>query len=382
MPTMLPAPSATAPCLRDVLPSCLAALAGDDNPLSLPAAESVVVVLVDGLGSASLRQRVGHARHLSSVFTAKATLTSGFPSTTAVALSSLTTGDAPGVHGIVGYTALVPKADVVLNQLSGWGPDMDPALWQRSSTIFERVAGTSVTATVVGPERYRDSGLTGAVLRGADYVAGSTLRDRFEAARRLLDRGPGQLVYVYVPELDMTAHASGWESSRWITALEELDGELKRFTDSLRPGHGVLVTADHGMVDVPEANHVLFGVDDGLLEGIKHVAGDPRCLQLHFDPAADEATRSRVIERWRESEQSRAWVATRQEAIESGWFGEVAPEVLPRIGDLMIAARKNIAYYDARKTVDTSRRMVGQHGSLTTEEIMVPLLRFGAFRRA
>jgi hypothetical protein len=73
-------------------------------------------------------------------------------------------------------------------------------------------------------------------------------------------------------------------------------------------------------------------------------------------------------------------VVTRSEAIEAGWFGEVLPEVVPRIGDLLVAARKNIAYYDARPGASAGgRSMVGQHGSWSPAERRVPLIGFGAY---
>jgi hypothetical protein len=112
------------------------------------------------------------------------------------------------------------------------------------------------------------------------------------------------------------------------------------------------------------------------LEGVRHVAGEPRCLQLHLEAgeSADEHAG-----RWRAHEGARAWVATRSEAIEAGWFGEVAPEVLPRIGDVLVAARKRVAYY--ADPDDRGRKMIGQHGSLSPDELNIPLLRFGAFGR-
>jgi glucose/arabinose dehydrogenase len=87
------------------------------------------------------------------------------------------------------------------------------------------------------------------------------------------------------------------------------------------------------------------------------------------------------VQAWHESEDSRAWVATRAEAIEAGWFGTVLPEIEPRIGDIIVAARKNIAYYDGRIPNNHGRNMVGQHGSWSPAEVQVPLLRFGAFAR-
>lgn len=376
---MLPTRGSGELTLADVLPSCVRSLRGDENPLGLPAADRVLVVLVDGLGASALRARAGHARHLAAGLTKRTTLISGFPTTTAAALASLTTGERPGAHGIVGYTALVPDAGVVLNQLSGWSAVMPPATWQRRPTVFEQLTADGVPSNTIGPARYADSGLTQAILRGADYVPAATIAERFAAARRLFDEGGSRLVYLYVPELDQLAHARGWESDRWLATLEQLDSEYGRFTSTLRRGEGMLLTADHGIVDVPPTGHVLFGEVPSLVEGVAHVAGDPRCLQLHLQDSTP-ANRERLAAAWRSREEARSWIATREEAIEAGWFGDVDPEVEPRIGDVIVAARKLVAYYDGRDGDTTGQSMVGQHGSLTPEETLVPLLRAGAYR--
>lgn len=379
---MLPAPKTDRASLADVLPSCLAALTASANRLELPRVDRAVVVLVDGLGSEQLRERAGHARTLAAAHTKKAVLESGFPTTTAAALASLCTGTSPGEHGLVGYTVFDAAHDRVVNQLTGWDARLDPATWQRAETIFERAATFGVSSVAVGPERYRTSGFTRAVLRGAEYRAAKTIEDRFTAAAEWLAEpgGPG-LLYLYIPELDMAAHGSGWQSPQWIEKLEAVDAAVRRFSAGLTPTQGMILTADHGMVDVKPHSHVLIDADPALVEGIRHVAGDPRCLQLHFEPELGAEEREALIERWRVAESDRAWVVTRQEAIDAGWFGTVDAEVEPRIGDLLIAARKAIAYYDSRTASTSARAMVGQHGSWSTAELQVPLLRFGAFSR-
>ncbi|WP_238579525.1 alkaline phosphatase family protein [Agreia bicolorata] len=355
-------------------------MTSEDNRLGLPAVSKAVVVLVDGLGASALRQRTGHARFLASRFFKKATLVSGFPTTTAAALASLTTGASPGQHGLVGYSALVPASQRVANQLTGWAADMEPSVWQRRSTVFEHATAAGISAMAVGPRRYESSGFTDAVLRGAHYLAADSISERFEVARSVLDRDARSISYVYVPELDMTAHAHGWQSDRWTHLLEELDSAMQSFVRTLRTDEGVLLTADHGVVDVPQTSQVLFGTD-AQMKGVVHVAGDPRCLQLHLESDISADTRQTVLDAWRASEGHRAWVLTRDEAIDAGWFGEVADAVRPRIGDIIVAAAKNVVYYDVRKPHDPSRRMIGQHGSWSSDELIVPLLRFGAFER-
>ena len=375
---MLPGPNPDRISIADVLRSCLESLTAGENRLALPEVRRIVVVLVDGLGVAALRARSGHARTLAAALTSKAVIDSVFPTTTSAALASLSTGTAPGQHGLVGYSVLDAAHDRVINQLSGWDDRLDPATWQRERTVFQRAKDAGFAAVAVGPGRYQDSGFTHAVLRGAEYRSAATIADRFAAASSWLrEPGPPGLLYLYIPELDSTAHAKGWESPEWTTKLEDVDGEVRRLAAALRGSDGVLVTADHGVVDVPGHSQVLFDRAPELLEGLRFVAGEPRGLQLHFEPDRADT----MADRWRESESERSWIVTREEAIAAGWFGQIAPEVVPRIGDVIVAARKNIAYYDGRTAKASSLAMVGQHGSWSPAELQIPLLRFGAFER-
>lgn len=378
---MLPAPKTDRLSLADVMPACLSAISGRENRLGLPPVRRAVVVLVDGLGAAALKARAGHARTLVSLMTASSVMDSGFPTTTASALAALTTGTRPGQNGMVGYTVLDPANDRVIKQLSGWDAKLDPYTWQPEPTVFERAVAEGYSAVVIAPERYRDSGFTKAVLRGAEYIGASSIDDRFaRAAEWLAAPGAAGIAYVYVPELDVAGHATGADSVEWTAWLEVLDAAVRDFSERLGPDHGVLITADHGVVDIAEHNHIMFDQTPALIDGVRFVAGEPRCLQLHFAADADEATRAATVQAWRDAEGDRAWVATRAEAIEAGWFGEVRDEVVPRIGDLLVAARKGIAYYDSR-TRGTGHGMVGHHGSWSPEEMRVPLLRLGAFAR-
>ena len=340
---------------------------GEQNPLQLPPVAGAVVLLIDGLGAAQLGQRPGHARTLAGA--PGGSLDAGFPSTTAVALASLTTGVLPGEHGMVGYDAFVPGTGV-RNQLRDWGGGMDPATWQRAPTILEQQP-----SVVIGEPKHAISGFTQAVLRGGEFRGGRTMADRFALARQAaLER---TLVYLYVPELDRSGHDHGWQSDAWLDALERLDGHVRELVAALPRDVGLIATADHGMVDVDASGHLI--VPPELLASIAHVAGEPRCLQLHLSPEAraEGETADALAHVWRAWLGDAAWVATRAQVIDSGWLGAVHPEVAPRLGDVFVAARGRRALYLAED--DKGRGMVGQHGSLTPDELRVPLRRFGAF---
>ena len=369
---MLPAPSPARVSLADVARSCLESTAGAPNRLGLPAVRSAIVLLVDGLGADNLRAREGHARTMAGELSKLTTIETGVPTTTASAIASLTTGVLPGQHGLVGYTVLDAEHDRIVNQLSGWDDRLDPATWQLQPTLFETA---EIAAYAVGPERYRDSGFSRAVLRGAEYRAASTILERLELAARLAAAEPA-LIYVYVPELDQACHAHGWQSPQWTHVLEQLDSAVRAVVATLQPAVGMVLTADHGVLDVPHHSHVLFDAEPDLVAGVRFVAGEPRMLHLHVEAGVDAAA---LADSWRSSEGDRAWVATRAEAIEAGWFGAVLPVVAPRIGDVLVAARKAVAYYDSRDATRSGRSMIGQHGSWSPQEMRVPLLRFGAY---
>ncbi|MER3394336.1 MAG: alkaline phosphatase family protein, partial [Microcella pacifica] len=112
---MLPAPRSDAASLADVLSGALASLSAQPSRLALPAVRSAAVLLADGLGMSALRARAGHARRLLAAIPARGgAIDAGFPTTTASALASLTTGLASGQHGMVGYTVRDPQRDGVV----------------------------------------------------------------------------------------------------------------------------------------------------------------------------------------------------------------------------------------------------------------------------
>jgi len=375
---MLPGPSDSAASLADVLSDSLRAVLGEPNRLGLPRVDRAAVLVVDGLGAENLQTRAGHARTLAAAMRTRAdVIATGVPTTTAAALTSLTTAARPGMHGIVGYTARVPETGLVVNQLRGWDEGRLPAGWQRESTVFERAAGHGLEAIAFGADRYRDSGFTRAVLRGARYVPGRTIEDRLDAlGAALADRSWRGVAYAYIAELDVAAHEHGWASERWSAALERVDAGVAAIATGLGPDAGLLVTADHGVLDVPERGRIVIPDASELWEGVGALAGEHRLLHLHAAAGADPGE---LAGRWREAVDAQAWVATRHEAIEAGWFGSVDAAVRPRIGDVLVAARKAVAYYTEAAFAGSAGRMVGQHGSWTETETRVPLLRFAGY---
>ncbi|MEE9098420.1 alkaline phosphatase family protein [Pseudarthrobacter phenanthrenivorans] len=380
-----PAPAYGNRSIAEVLTSAAASLGveGFTNTLGLPAASRVCIVLADGLGRNLLKQKAAHTPFLRAVMQSgqgdvPVWLDSAFPSTTAAALSSFGTGLPAGQHGMVGYDVLDPDQDKVVNLLGNWDPGVDPSAWQPFPTVFERI-DAHVDVSTVSLSQFDGSPMTRAALRGGRFISGMTSHARTAAAAEAMAAAGPALMYFYVNELDKAGHRYGCRSEQWEHQLEELDSTVKRLNSSLPAGTTILLTADHGMLDVPESQRIDFSQDPGLVDGVRHTAGEPRMVHLYLEEAAAaDGAAERLLAAWKDRFGDRVWAFTRDEAVAGGLFGDVRPAVEGRIGDVMIAARDAVALYDGRRMRPTAMEVVGQHGSLTKAEREVPLLCFTA----
>lgn len=343
--------------------------------LLLPKVDAAVLVVVDGLGRANLSAMRAHARFLSSH--AEKTIETVVPTTTGAALTSLMTGTEPGEHGLLGYRIRDENDGSLRSTLSDWHGLSDPWRWQRARPLLVDASALGMNPIAIGRRAHEGSGLTRSILHGAEYASGETIAERFAAASRSLAAG-SRMVYLYVDELDRAAHSFGWLSDVWLHALEELDAQLRSFAAGLPETVGCLVTADHGVIDVPVHQHVLMDAVPQLLDGVALIGGEPRMRYLYLGASSDLAS-DELAAVWRAEEGHRAAVWSRSEAISSGVFGGVAPEVRSRIGDVIIAADGPVAYYTSRAEDAASRRMIGQHGGISREETEVPLIGLAAF---
>lgn len=366
-----------------MLPRVVGSLGGPVLPAAatvapLPDAKRAVVVLADGLGADLLRRRSGHAPFLRVSAAGQdpaipGVLTAGFPSTTATSMGTFGTGLPPGTHGLAGYQVRVPGSDRLFNELD-WIGGPDPVQWQPHPTVFEQTAAAGVPVTMVGPTKFDGSGLTTSALRGARFAGAGDLPSSVDEAVRAVRATPRALVYLYWGDVDRTGHQHGCESWQWGEALELLDGELRRLRAMLPDDTSLTVTADHGMVDVPDSAKTDIAYDRELRAGVALVGGEPRGLQLY----CREGAATDVAATWSARVGGDGWVMLREEAVAAGLFGSVSPEVVPRFGDVIVAVQAPIGFVDTRVMNPRIVSLIGQHGSLTDAEQQVPFIHLPA----
>lgn len=364
----------------DVLPAAAALLSVDGAHDALGVTDwvgdgrCVAVVLVDGMGWHLLPALAADAPLLASVLAGDAgrldELACTFPSTTPTSLASLTTGVAPGEHGILGFTVKCPDSDRVLNHIF-WRDDPPPAGWQPVPTWFERLRQAGVAARAVLPAAFLGSGLTEAAYRGAQFVGAHSDDDYAQLVTDQVRTAPG-LVYAYTAELDTAAHVFGVASPEWHAAAVRVDALLTRLVEALPSDAALLVTADHGGLNVPMDRRIDLDADPRLRAGVRAVAGDPRVRYLHTEPGAA----SDVIATWGELLTGQAEVRSRDDAVAAGRFGTVRPAHLPRIGDVVVTCLDDTAVLATGHEPPEVARLVGFHGAATPVEMAIPLITF------
>jgi hypothetical protein len=352
--------------LPDLARSLLAALGLDEpNPLDIAPAARTCLFIVDGLGAELLRAHADTAPFLAAV--AGRTLTAGFPATTVTSLCSLGTGLSPGEHGMMGLMLAVPGAGRLFNCLRWTGMEMDPLEWQPSATVYERAAAAGIEPVYVAPAAYEGTGLTEAVYRGVRYVGAETVDERVARTLAELAR-PRAHVTVYYGDLDATGHMTGWGSPEWLTQLAIVDAMAERLAEGLPPGTALFVTADHGMVNA--LDKLDAEATPELTRGVAMLGGEARARHVYTQPGAA----GEVFDAWGETLRGRAWVVSREEAVESGWFGpRVRADWLGRIGDVIAVPYTDLAIV-APAAHPIEALFTGYHGSMTVAEQHVPLL--------
>jgi hypothetical protein len=355
-------------CIDQVVAAALrAGRYGGDAPapawLPAPAvgANQVVLLVLDGLGWAQLKERPGLAPTMNAM--AGGPITTVAPSTTAAALTSITIGVPPAVHGVVGYRLRV-AGDRILNILRWKTGDHDA----RDSVPPEQFQMLepfgAIKAPVITRADVAESGFTRAHMAGARMYGWRVASTLVATVDSLLADGE-RFVYAYYDGVDKVAHEFGFgpEYDAEVVAADRIVGDI---TERLPAGAALLVVSDHGQVDVGES---VISLDPDVADLTTFLSGEGRFRWLHARPGCH----GRLVEAAHRHYDGLAWVRTRQEAVDQGWFGgDLTEEVASRLGDVVIAPRQHVAVLDPGDPGEQWMRC--RHGSLTPEEMLVPLL--------
>jgi len=347
----------------------------DDAPL--PRDGHIVMWVIDGLGYRYLREARGAAVFQSHL---KGAITSVFPSTTATAVTTFLSGRPAQQHGLTGWHHYLEEVDQCVailpfetraGGLSLTRLGVDPARLFDQPTFFE---GLDAECFNVSPESIATSTFNRAHTRGATTVPYRSHTQMFEAIERLTrETGRRRYIYAYVPELDSSAHEFGVASAHTAGVLERLAQGLERLLRATA-GRGVtlLVTADHGFVDIAAAQRLELGDHPRLQACLRQpLSGERRLVYCHVKPSMREAFETYAAEHL-----SHACTALPSATlIERGYFGcgPAHPKLAQRAGDYTLMMHPGFTLKDWLPD-EKPHTLVGVHGGTTQDEMEVPLV--------
>lgn len=350
-------------CITNVVPTLLRstdAAAPAWMPADALAARRIVLLVLDGLGWNQLASRARLAPTLHGL--EGGPITTVAPSTTATALTSISTGLPPGEHGVIGYRMAVQGE--VLNVLRWSTAAGDARATIPPTKVQVHPAFGGQRPPVITRAEFAKSGFTAAHLDETRFTGYRTMGTLTSEVVRLAQAGE-PFIYAYYEGLDKVAHEYGLgaqydEEMRWIDHL------VATLLERLPAGTALVITADHGQVEVGDDIVELPGELQGQ---VASQSGEGRFRWLH----ARGGRAGALLDAARDLLGHQAWVRSRDEAIAEGWYGPVVTDAAAsRMGDVLLAARGTVSFHDPHDTGPYV--LIGRHGSLTEDEMLVPLL--------
>ncbi len=341
-------------------------------------AESVVLVLADGCGMNMIESLPRGAFLPSHVHSDLLTV---FPSSTAVALTTLTTAQWPSAHGITGWWTHLPDLGAAATILqytarNGGGNLLERGIDPRRSFPVESVwAKFERDTLVVAPNHIRNSVYSNYFNGGRASMGYGSISDGVDKAiRHALGGDAPTFTYLYVPNVDSLAHIHGASGPETRRALGELDGEIARLSLAVGSRARVVVTADHGLLDAPARNRHTLRATRQLQPLLRRApSGDARLLYMHTWDWAHTRFSGYIDRRFGE----RFMTLESADAIQLGLFGpDPPPEYLrERFGDQIALSRgADMIEYNAGRGQGRMSQLNCHHSGLTPDEMRIPLI--------
>jgi len=205
--------------------------------------KNIVVMLFDGMGSAILDKHCGESNFL--VKNKIADISSVYPPTTTAALTSMETGLPPITHGWLGWSMYFKELDTVVNlfrnDIRGSEPEQAADYHVARRFMPYTDIFTRINASGIDVKASRVSLFSEYETQSIDEICGVT--------EKLCNDDGRQYIYTYWHEPDYSMHEFGTSAEIVKTQLKEISEKVERLTEKLHDTL-IILTADHGMIDV------------------------------------------------------------------------------------------------------------------------------------
>jgi len=321
-------------------------------------------------------------------------LTSVFPSTTAAALTTISTGLTPQEHALLEWVLYFKEIDMIINTLpftpfDGGGRDKllemgaNPKILYDGSTIYRTLKRSGINSYTFLNRSYSYTAYSKLTNRGSTTIPFTNLSDLVVRLRKTLEteKGPAYF-YVYIDDIDSIEHKYGPYSEEHRAQISVISYLLKKelsekINKKIASETLLLITADHGQLNVLPKKTIYLNKYQSLVNSFQKgrkkepilPVGSPRDIFLHIEKSKLNEANNFLSNKLK----GKAKLIKIEEAIKKGLFGIGKPkkEFYDRAGNLLILPYKNnTIWYEHIK--GEKFNLAGMHGGLSEEEILVP----------
>lgn len=398
-------PDYSGPCLSNVPSTILSILGVNNQRPGLPrdalgnvetsGIDNLILLLCDGLGyNEWIRQTdKGFINSISAKGSVEP-ITTVFPSTTAAALTTISTGLTPQEHGLPEWFVYMDEiGDIIVTlpftRVGDRGRDtlqgeFNPTALFRGGTIFQRLKKEGINSVSLTNRALAYTSYSAVSRVGSDVLPYSSASDMTVSLRRLVERARGKnLYYAYWSFVDTIEHIYGpntdeshVETSLISHALQE--GFLSKLDRDAARRTLIVVAADHGQLRVDPRRTIYMNRWRKLAKALALSPtgevippwGSARDAYLRVQEDRLDDTLKYLQQRL----DGIAAVMTTEEGIDMGLFGINRPSRMfrRRIGDIMILPYgASTVWYRYEKGDPLNVR--GHHGGLSRDEMTIPL---------
>tara|TARA_Y100000310_G_scaffold277527_1_gene295348 strand:- start:259 stop:1401 length:1143 start_codon:yes stop_codon:yes gene_type:complete len=367
-------------CISNVTPTIASHFGTKTGPINkdlkkdLKGKKNIVLLVLDGFG---YNYFMKHRKNLNMFNNASRVekITAVFPSTTAASLTSFTTGVPPGKHGLISFHCFVKEFGMVTNMLSftprygkieGEIKDLDGFLKEKS--VFSKVK--KANSFVVSHKAYQGGEYSNMTSKGSKYFPYNTLNGLFKQVNRVLKKRGNKLIYAYWPMIDSLLHELGVNSSLAKQHLLEIDKKIEALRKKIGRDTIILVSADHGMVNVDWKNTVVVNDHPKFDECLTvPITGDGRGPFLFVRPGKEK----QLLSYFNKYFKRYGRLYKTSELVKKNLFGENSDELYRRAGDYMILCKPNCMFKQFMFKSER-KKLKGNHGGVSEDEMLVPLI--------
>lgn len=352
-----------------------------DFDLNLDKYKNIVFIVIDGLGYEFLiKQNEGLLKN-----SLKRKITSVFPTTTASAISSFLTGQAPLQHAMTGWFMYFKETGCAslplpfTNRYSTKGYDdfgIRPHEIFNFKNIFDQL---SISYEIISPKKTINSPYSIHSFGTKNKIGYENHNDFFDIISKTIKKNSDftsankNMIYAYYPFFDEFSHIYGSNSNNCVDLFHKIETSLNKLKNNFIDKETLfIVTADHGLIDIPQENKLKLNDFPKLQSCLSlPLCGENRVPFCYVRPSKLELFKSFVTN---EMDKYCSMLSI-DEALDMNLFGlgEMNPKFFDRVGDYILLMKENYILYDLVLN-ENVHPFIGYHGGLSDQELYVPLI--------